>query len=293
MAELQKTIARAVRLKRMARLKDEALRLVNQGGLGPGGQLALQTGFQRALDTMWLAYQPIVVASDHSVFGYEALLRSTEQSLPHPGAVLDAAERLGKLDDVGRKVRALATAAVTSIEPTSALFVNLHCRDLLDPTLLMKTSPLSSVAHRVVLEITERASLDVVPDAQARLRDLREMGFRIAVDDLGAGYAGLTSFVALEPQIVKLDMSLVRDVDKSSVKQKLIRAMTALCKDLGMLVVAEGVETPLEHDLLVDVGCDLLQGYFLGRPAKIFQAAQPEFAPEAPGLRPSPDAQGA
>lgn len=273
MDELQKTIARAVRLKQMARLKDEALRLFNQGGLGPGGHLALQTGFERALSTLWVAYQPIVVASDHSVFGYEALLRSTEPSLPHPGAVLDAAERLGRLDDVGRRVRSLAAATLASFAPNSAMFVNLHCHDLLDPTLLMKASPLSSVAHRVVLEITERASLDVVPDAQATLRELRNMGFRIAVDDLGAGYAGLTSFVVLDPQIVKLDMSLVRDVDKSSMKEKIVRSMTALCKDLGMLVVAEGVETSSEHDLLVDAGCDLLQGYLLGRPTQLAETA--------------------
>jgi EAL domain-containing protein (putative c-di-GMP-specific phosphodiesterase class I) len=98
------------------------------------------------------------------------------------------------------------------------------------------------------------------------------MGFRIAIDDLGAGYAGLTSFATLEPEFVKLDMSLVRDVDRNPTKEKLIRSMTSLCKDLGMMVVAEGVETLAEREVLERLGCDLLQGYLLAKPGKPFPA---------------------
>jgi EAL domain-containing protein (putative c-di-GMP-specific phosphodiesterase class I) len=98
------------------------------------------------------------------------------------------------------------------------------------------------------------------------------VGFRIAVDDLGAGYAGLTSFALLEPEIVKLDMSLVRAVHRSQTKQKVIRSMASLCRDMGMLVVAEGVETVEERDTLLDLGCDLLQGFLLARPGKPFPA---------------------
>jgi EAL domain-containing protein (putative c-di-GMP-specific phosphodiesterase class I) len=271
MDELERAISRAVRLKQIAKLKHEALTLVNHGGLGHADRLVLQTSFQRALETLWLAYQPIVHARDGALFGYEALLRSGEPTLPHPGAILDAGERLGKLDDLGRKVRATAAGRIADAPAGSAIFVNLHSRDLLDDSLLLRDSPLSLVAARVVLEITERASLDAVPDARAKLAELRRMGFRIAIDDLGAGYAGLTSFVTLEPELVKLDMSLVRDVDKSPMKEKLVRSMTTLCKDLGMLVVAEGVETRQEHDLLVELGCDLLQGYLLGRPERLLQ----------------------
>jgi EAL domain-containing protein (putative c-di-GMP-specific phosphodiesterase class I) len=140
----------------------------------------------------------------------------------------------------------------------------------MDETLLSGASPLSAFADHIVLEITERASLDGVKDARAKIAELRRMGFRIAIDDLGAGYAGLTSFATLEPEFVKLDMSLVRDVDKNPTKEKLIRSMTSLCKELGMMVVAEGVETPSERDLLVTLGCDLLQGYLLAKPGKPF-----------------------
>src|SRR5204863_4374487 len=128
--------------------------------------------------------------------------------------------------------------------------VNLHVTDLVDPWLSAPDSPLSKIAHRVVLEVTERSSLDEVKDVRARVAALREMGFRIAVDDLGAGYAGLTSFTLLEPEIVKLDMTLVRDVHQSATKRKLIRSMAELCKDMGMLVVGEGVETAEERDCL-------------------------------------------
>ena len=88
----------------------------------------------------------------------------------------------------------------------------------------------------------------------------------VAVDDLGAGYAGLASFAQLEPEIVKLDISLVRGVHSSLVKRRLVSSMVTLCQELGSLVVAEGIETEAERDVLVDLGCDLLQGFRFARP---------------------------
>jgi EAL domain-containing protein (putative c-di-GMP-specific phosphodiesterase class I) len=268
--ELGTVMARAVRLNRMARLKHEALALVSAGGLGVADRLALEKSFARALDTLWMAYQPIIGVAERSLFGYEALLRSDEKGLPHPGAILDAAERLGRLDDLGRKIRAAACAPIPQAAPHTVFFINLHARDLMDDGLLSRKSPLSAFADRVILEITERVSLDGVKDARGKIAELRRMGFRIAIDDLGAGYAGLTSFATLEPEFVKLDMSLVRDVDKSPTKEKLIRSMTSLCKELGMMVVAEGVETAQELEVLIGLGCDLLQGYLLAKPGRPF-----------------------
>jgi EAL domain-containing protein (putative c-di-GMP-specific phosphodiesterase class I) len=151
-----------------------------------------------------------------------------------------------------------------------ALFVNLHTHDLLDEDLFLETGPLARVASRVVLEITERASLHHIADVRARIGRLRESGFRIAVDDLGAGYAGLTSFAHLEPEVVKLDMSLVRDVHAQPTKQTLVRTMISMCRELGMKVVAEGVETPEERDAIVETGCDLMQGYLFAKPGPAF-----------------------
>ncbi len=154
------------------------------------------------------------------------------------------------------------------------LFVNLHASDLNDPELLDSCSHLSGIGHRVILEITERASLDGVKDVASRVKKLREQGFNIAIDDLGAGYAGLSSFAQLEPEVAKLDMSLVRGIDQQPKKQSIVRAMVQLCEELGILVVAEGVEATGERDRLVDLGCDLLQGYLFAKPERGFSGAR-------------------
>lgn len=111
-----------------------------------------------------------------------------------------------------------------------------------------------------------------MPDVRMRIAKLRELGFRIALDDLGSGYAGLTSFALLEPEFVKLDMSLVRDVHQSATKRKIIGAMVRLCHDMGKQIVAEGVESREERDALVECGCDLLQGYLFAKPGRAFPA---------------------
>jgi EAL domain-containing protein (putative c-di-GMP-specific phosphodiesterase class I) len=266
---LDTIVQKAVRMHRMARVKQQAAELLGHAGALGADRAGLEASFDRAVSSMWMAYHPIVDVRNKTVFGYEALLRSTEPSLPHPGAVIDAAMRLGRLESLGRAIRSAAAEPIPS-DSDFALFVNLHVTDLTDPALSDPDSPLSKIATRVVLEITERSSLDEVKDARRRVAALREMGFRIAVDDLGAGYAGLSSFTLLEPEIVKLDMSLIRDIHITSTKQKVVRSMTALSKDMGMTVVAEGVETREERDCLVDLGCDLLQGFLFAKPGRAF-----------------------
>ncbi|HVU01061.1 MAG TPA: EAL domain-containing protein [Polyangiaceae bacterium] len=268
--ELKRAMARAVRLGRIGRLKQEALALVGGGGLGGGDLLALDVSFERTLEKLWVAYQPIVRASDGTLFGYEALLRSDEPTLPNPGRVIDAAERLDRVGELGRIVRALAVSPMDGAPQDALLFVNLHSRDLLDATLFSADAPLARIAGRVVLEITERSALDEIRDARDRIKKLRTLGYRIAIDDLGAGYAGLTSFITLEPDFVKLEMSLIRDIDREPTKRSLVRSVTALSKELGMQVVAEGIETRAERDAVIEAGCDLLQGYLLAKPGRAF-----------------------
>jgi len=94
------------------------------------------------------------------------------------------------------------------------------------------------------------------------------MGYRIAIDDMGAGHAGLSTFARLEPDMVKLDMGLTRAIDSRPTKQKVVRTLTSLCHELGMLVITEGVETPGERDCVVDAGCDALQGFLFGHPER-------------------------
>jgi EAL domain-containing protein (putative c-di-GMP-specific phosphodiesterase class I) len=231
----------------------------------------LEDKLQRCLATLTLHFQPIVHAGTRTRFGYEALLRSTDRALPHPGAILDAAERLERTQALGRNVRAQAAKVIASAPAERGLmFVNLHLLDLFDKQLLSPFAPLSKVASRVVLEITERTSLEGQIDLRYRVAELRELGFHIAIDDLGGGHARMGTFTPLDTDFVKLDMSLVRDVDKHQLKQRLIRSVTQLCREQGTQVIGEGVETEAEAQVLFDLGCDLLQGYVIARPGPPF-----------------------
>jgi EAL domain-containing protein (putative c-di-GMP-specific phosphodiesterase class I) len=274
MEEVEDILDKAARVHRMALVSQQAAVLLGHTSALGTDRAGIEASFERAIPSLWMAYQPILSATDGSVFGYEALLRSTEASLPHPGAVIDAAERIGRLEDLGRTVRERAAAPVAVRPAPGVLFVNLHVNDLADSMLYREDAALSRIADRVVLEITERAALERVKDMRDRVARLREMGFRIAIDDLGAGYAGLTSFALLEPEIVKLDMSLIRDADKNSTKRKIIRTVARLAKDMGILVVAEGIETGAERDTVIELGCDLLQGFLFARPGPPFPEAQ-------------------
>jgi signal transduction histidine kinase/EAL domain-containing protein (putative c-di-GMP-specific phosphodiesterase class I) len=264
--ELIETIAQATPLYRLARTKRDALTVLGKTAGEASDRAGLEAAFGSALDSLWIAFQPIIRVADQSAYGYEALLRTSEPAFPHPGALLDAAERLGELRRLGRVIRDKAVEPLFGTPDELALFINLHPEDLLDPFLFDPGSLLARLGSRVVLEITERAALDSIKDARGKIAEARALGFRIAVDDLGAGYAGLSSFALLEPDLVKLDMSLVRDVNDSTMKRKLVGSMASLCKEMGSLIVAEGVETAEERDTLVELGCDLLQGYRFGKP---------------------------
>jgi EAL domain-containing protein (putative c-di-GMP-specific phosphodiesterase class I) len=266
---LQLAVEKAVRYRRLADLKRRALELTQQES-APGDRLSLEVSFEKMLAGLHLNFQPIVSVSEHKVFAYEALMRSREPAIPHPGAMLDAAERLERLPELGRTVRRRAAEAFSLMPHGTHLFVNLHPSDLSDPDLYDHDSPLSPYAQRVVLEITERAALDSITQLKAKIAALRGLGYQIAVDDLGAGYAGLASFAGLEPEVVKIDMSLVRDIEKEKTKQMLVEAIAEVCKELKLLVIAEGVETTEEAECLVASGCDLLQGYRFAKPAALF-----------------------
>jgi EAL domain-containing protein (putative c-di-GMP-specific phosphodiesterase class I) len=267
---LDEVVRRAAKLHHMAQLKRQSFEAQGQSGHGPGDRAGLEARFGQALDKLWMAYQPIVVWSERRVFGYEALLRTEEPSFQTPGEILDAAERLGRMRELGRRIRQRVADQVSGAPDDAHLFVNVHASDLEDEVLYAADAALGPIAERVVLEVTERASLDRVRAVEQRVTRLREMQFRIAVDDLGAGYAGLTSFTLLDPTIVKLDMALVRDVDTDARKQSIVRAMARLCGELGIVTVAEGVETKRERDMLVQLGCDLLQGFLFGEPDREF-----------------------
>jgi EAL domain-containing protein (putative c-di-GMP-specific phosphodiesterase class I) len=212
----------------------------------------------------------VVMPAERRIFAYEALLRTEERRIPHPGAFLEAAERLGRVRDLERSIRVRIAEFAHTLPDGASLLVNLHPTSLDDPQLSSDQDPLAPFAQRIILEITERTALHDLMAARDQVAVLRRSGYRIAVDDLGAGYAGLTSVAALSPDLVKLDMSLVRDIDKSPSRAKIVSGLTAIARDMDIGVVAEGVETDAELAELCAIGCDIFQGYRFAKPGKPF-----------------------
>jgi EAL domain-containing protein (putative c-di-GMP-specific phosphodiesterase class I) len=125
-----------------------------------------------------------------------------------------------------------------------------------------------------VLELTERASLQHVEALEAQLGALRALGFRLAVDDLGAGYSGLSTFARVQPEFVKLDGSLVRGIEVSPSQQSVVKAMMDLAAKSGSQVIAEAIETDAERRALLALGVQWMQGFLFGRPGKPFVAGK-------------------
>jgi EAL domain-containing protein (putative c-di-GMP-specific phosphodiesterase class I) len=267
--QLRQVLDEATKFHQLAVLRRRMLELPESGGKALGDLAALEARFELGLRSLWTAVQPVLSWRDRRVFAYETLLRTEEPNLLDPRAMLDAAERLRRSEEVGRAQRASVAHVMEATAPPTNLLVNVHPLDLLDEELYAET-PLARAADRVILEITEQIRPETVPDLKGRVARLRRLGYRIALDDLGAGYAGLGSFVLLEPDIIKIDMSLVRGIDGRAINRSLVGGLVAACRDLGIEVIAEGVETEAERDCLLELGCDLLQGYLFARPDRPF-----------------------
>ncbi len=265
--ELIRCVEHASRLRKLAAVKREALRYLGHIDRPAGDRAGLEAIFARAVGGLFMVYQPIMRTLDGSVFGWEALLRTKEPEVTGPLAFLETAERLGRVRELGRLIRASVSRTANQHRGTM-FFVNLHPDDLLDEALFDPSSPLSALAPEIVLEITERSPFDSIPDVRDRVRRLRSLGFRLAVDDLGAGYAGLTSFATLEPDFVKLDRGLVQGIDSEPVKRKLVASIVTVSRELGITVVAEGIETAAERAAVAGLGCDLMQGFFFRHPER-------------------------
>ena len=241
-----------------------------------GDNSRLMAAFEEAIEYALLYIQPVVSLRRRMIWGYEALLRTTASRLSSPMSILAAAGPLLQLDRLGRHVRQLAAEKLKQLPSDVQLLVNLHPQDLFDSQLQDPQMPLSVVANRIILEVTEHASIGHRRDVERTAQQLRNMGFGIAIDDLGAGHAGLNRLLYLRPSLVKLDMELVRGIQHDSMQRTLVSTMIRLCEDLGIQIIVEGVETKEERDVLADLGCDLMQGYFFARPQEGLQEILPE-----------------
>jgi diguanylate cyclase (GGDEF)-like protein len=213
-------------------------------------------------------YQPIVEAVTAKIVAYEALCRPTNACFPGPAALFETAERAGRVLDLGRVCRQKSTAALDRLPDGCSLFLNIHPREL-DETTLLRDEVLTRSAHRVVLEITETAAIEDYERAREVIGRLRERGFRVALDDLGSGYAGLNALAQLQPDFVKLDMALVRRIHSKGSTRRLVTHILDFCAGEQIPVVSEGVETAEEHAIIRELGCPLVQGNFIAPPAAL------------------------
>ncbi len=215
-------------------------------------------------------YQPIVDIRDNSIMAYEALVRPQHERFAHPGELFEAAEQSGRVRALSRVLRLLCVEPLAKLDSKCRLFINLHPTDLFDPMLLAGEPALLANANRIVFEVTEVAEIKSFEKARESLDVLREKGFGVAIDDFGAGYSGLNNLALLNPDFVKLDMALVRQVDKNPRLARLITHIIDYARDEGIKVIAEGVETESEYEAVRDLGVDMVQGYYFARPSPPF-----------------------
>ncbi|MFT5356912.1 MAG: EAL domain-containing protein (putative c-di-GMP-specific phosphodiesterase class I) [Polyangiales bacterium] len=210
-----------------------------------------------------IVYQPIVDMSSGELFAYEALVRSSSPHYQSPVELIAEAIRSNVCGAVGRIIREIATKNC----PDFPLFLNIHPQEFDESWLVQPDDPIFSHVPGVFLEVTESVPLSHFALCHSVLKEIRSKGVGLAVDDLGAGYSNLKYITDLEPQMVKLDRSLVASIHLDRRRQVLVKHLVRLCEELEARVIAEGIETEDELKCCRDVGCHFAQGYYLARPA--------------------------
>lgn len=228
------------------------------------------------------AFQPIVHASSGQVWSHEALIRGIGGE--PAWQVLSGLDepRLHRLDAIGRG-KAIDLALQLGL--TSRLNLNFLPRSLVEEEDMLEAMFLAAQRHglpleRLVLEVTESEAIGDLAGFAQRMRRVRALGLQLAIDDFGAGHCGLNLLAEFQPDLLKLDMALLRGIERSGPRQAIVRAVLGACLDLGIEAVAEGVETPEEYRWLAGEGVELFQGYLFGRPG--FEALPEPRLPHMP-----------
>jgi EAL domain-containing protein (putative c-di-GMP-specific phosphodiesterase class I)/GGDEF domain-containing protein len=214
---------------------------------------------------VYVDYHPIVEAETKRIFGYEALARGVSRPLRSPEVMFDVAAEADLVWELSRLCRARAIEGIsTRLKADELLFINVDPLDFTDPA--FNENEIEN-PERVVIEITERTAIKDYPKFRDRLKAFRDRGFRFAVDDAGSGYAGLGSIANLEPDFIKLDISLINSIDTNFIKQNLVEGMVRFANEHGAMVIAEGVERAEEFETVKGLGVHLVQGFFLHKPS--------------------------
>ena len=221
-------------------------------------------------------YQPILDLGTLSVVGHEVFTRGVPGSpFEDPEQLFALAERTGRIVEVERLCRRRALeSARRHLRSGARLFLNTAAHTLKDPEVagagFVRRVDAQGLEHSsVVLEIAERATFDQRQLPRDVLRELKRLGFRIAIDDMGAGYSSLQSIVELEPDYLKFDIALVRNIDRSVIKRSLLETLVELSQKIGAQVIAEGIEAESELQTLRELGVGLGQGRHLAAPVAV------------------------
>jgi EAL domain-containing protein (putative c-di-GMP-specific phosphodiesterase class I) len=215
-----------------------------------------------------MAFQPIVDIQARSVFAHEALVRGAAGE--PAGKVFERVDQRNRYGfDQACRVKAIEWAARLGME--TPLSINFMPNAVYEPercirTTLQAAERCSFPTDRIIFEITEGERVDDPEHLDRIIRYYQAQGFQTAIDDFGAGYAGLSLLADFRTDLVKLDMGLVRDIDSKPGRQAIVKATLSACESLGIRAIAEGVETPAELDVLREFGVRLFQGYLLAKP---------------------------
>jgi PAS domain S-box-containing protein len=212
-----------------------------------------------------MALQPIIDVAEGRWLGAEALARFRDGR----GQMVwfDEAHEAGVGIELEFAAATVALDQLADLPPRVYLSFNASPSLILDPQFYSLVMGRADQLDRIVLEITEHAAVSRYDDIRSTLRPLRERGLRLAVDDTGAGYASFNHVLKLRPDVIKLDRSLVTDIDNDAARRAVVTAVVLMALELGSSVVGEGVERPTELEMLCSLGVDAAQGYLLGRPS--------------------------
>jgi diguanylate cyclase (GGDEF)-like protein len=232
--------------------------------------------------TLYSVYQPIVSLQDGAVFGYEALTRGPVGSDFHaPLELFQYAEIEGNLYVLEKLAREKAIQGAILEHSKQLLFINISSQVIYDPQfepgktleILQKHNLHPS---NVVFEITERSSLEDFSLAKKILEHYRKQGYRIAIDDAGAGYSSLQAIAELQPDFIKIDRSLIEHIHNNKIKEYILETFVTFAQKMNIQLIAEGIESPDELIKLTRMGVHYAQGYLLGKPGKEPAAIQAE-----------------
>ena len=231
------------------------------------------------------AYQPIVDVRTRQIYAHEALVRGGNGE-PAPTILSLVNEDNRYRFDQACRVKAIKLAAELGMQ--QLLSINFLPNAIYKPELCIRTTLQAARAHqfpveRIIFEATEGDAIEDGKRLATILTEYKRTGFLTVIDDFGAGYAGLNLLADFQPDIIKLDMALVRGVDASRSRQAITRGVLRICFELDIAVIAEGVETPEERDFFCDEGVALMQGYLFSRPTfqglgAVAASAWPRFA---------------